>query len=1259
MIEKPPTGTILELFSPEKPVDRPIEKVIDYNATDEARIEREVSEYEVTPSVERGFRRFLEAFDQGVRVGDVTDIGVWVSGFYGSGKSSFTKYLGFALDPSRTVKGRPFVELLAERIGASDVRQLLLGLAKREPTAVFMLDLGTDQMAEAAHVSVMNIVYWNVLRKLGFARERKVADLELRLDAEGRLAEFEGEYTKRFPKLPPWSKIHNDPALAVPCASQLVPMFYPSVYRDESTFENVQYEPIEDVKEVAARIVNLVRRRTKRKNILFLVDEVGQYVAPRKDLILNLDGFVRQLKEVGGGHVWFVATAQQTLTEISEKAAINSTDLFKLKDRFPLSIELEATDIRDITASRLLTKTAAGLTRLKADFARHRELLELHSRLEGWPGAHETLDATTFARLYPLLPTRFDLVLDLIRALARRTGGAGLRSAIRLVQDLLVDASKGLPKGVKPVAQREVGTLVALDDLYDTLRVDIAKEHPQAVAGVERVSKHAAFKDDPLAIRVAKAVAALQPLESRSRTAENIAALLYRSLGEAGGTETVREMLHRLVDAREFGLVEVRADADSAAGAGFLYLSDEVQPIQKKRDGYLPTPTEINNVRTEVLGRLFDPVPEYRLEGNRPVQASVRLGRGLVAGEHGEVVFRLEEQEPGSVEARLDALVGETQSRKDHENTVFWVYARPTEAEDRLVDVCRSTWIQGEAQRQRDKEIKADVMRYLRAEERRADRARDVARAGFQQALVKGWFVFRGQKRAVEEKGAAVLPACNAMLADAAVRAFDRFPLIKRNFPADIAGKFLDAPRLDRMTRELDPAGFVQTKAGRSAVNMQHPALEEALRAFSAEVAKVGSGRVQGSAVLDLFHAPPYGWSKDTTRYVFAALLFATEIELHTGDGVLKTPGAKALEAFRNTQSFNRVGLAPRGQKVPIEALDRASQRLEKMFDVEVLPLEDQVSRTVRAHFPNVMERVGPLPARLRLLSLPGEERARLFIGSCADLLKEDAGGAASLLGGVVCSIPEDEAWSRGVVAALDGGGEAEVQRARGIVAELDALAGDFDDTNALREHASRATIQEILASEEFHRRMADLRASVRAIQDAVRSAYVDARKRLVDATEAARGRIQSRPSWSKIGADNQATLDARLSVADVPEQPTELVAGLRRALTRLLGLPALEEQLARQSDALVPAPVDTGGGGGTGDGGSGGGETGGGGHGGQDGKGDDGGYDDYPPEDDDPDDGREVELRTPADVDRFLEAIRKHLLLRLQLGPVRVGKKL
>lgn len=78
--------SIRTLFSTRRPIDRPIEKVIDYYATDEKRLLAEVEEYEVTDNVERCFRKFLDTFGEGVRSGQVSEIGVWVAGFYGSGK---------------------------------------------------------------------------------------------------------------------------------------------------------------------------------------------------------------------------------------------------------------------------------------------------------------------------------------------------------------------------------------------------------------------------------------------------------------------------------------------------------------------------------------------------------------------------------------------------------------------------------------------------------------------------------------------------------------------------------------------------------------------------------------------------------------------------------------------------------------------------------------------------------------------------------------------------------------------------------------------------------------------------------------------------------------------------------------------------------------------------------------------------------------------------------------------------------------------
>jgi hypothetical protein len=103
----------------------------------------------------------------------------------------------------------------------------------------------------------------------------------------------------------------------------------------------------------------------------------------RRLLDAQIDVFplARNLKELGPGKVWIAATGQQTLAEIVEKAAHNSAELNKLRDCFPIPINLDAQDIREITYRRLLTKSPEGEQRLKDEFGRYGQGLLNSTRL--------------------------------------------------------------------------------------------------------------------------------------------------------------------------------------------------------------------------------------------------------------------------------------------------------------------------------------------------------------------------------------------------------------------------------------------------------------------------------------------------------------------------------------------------------------------------------------------------------------------------------------------------------------------------------------------------------------------------------------------------------------------------------------------------------------------------------------------------------------------------------------------------------------
>jgi hypothetical protein len=1170
-------GSIRRVFSPRRPIDRQIEKVIDYYAQEEDRLGREIEEYEITDNIEGCFRKFLDVFGEGVRGAQVTEVGIWVSGFYGSGKSSFTKYLGTALDPEKVVQARAFLDLLCERFARNEIPAALRTVAKKHPTAVVLLDLGAEQLVESAAAPVSSVLYWKVLQWAGFSKEKKTAQLEFTLDRRGKYEEFKEKYRQRYGT--EWEDIHNDPLIAVARASEIIPSVLPEDFSTPESFRSLRFEEARDVRDLAREIIDLVRRKTERENILFLIDEAGQYVAPRVELILNLDGFARNLKELGKGKVWIAATGQQTLTEIVERAAHNTEELNKLRDRFPISIHLDARDIREITYRRLLEKSEEGRNRLLDLFREHGQALLTHTRMTGTALFRGDPDAETFAKFYPLLPQHFDLLLELIRTLARTTGGIGLRSSIRVIQDVLVDKSRVLDAEADKLADREMGELACVDDFYDTLRADIAKVLPHVVSSVDKAAT--IFADKPLVVRVAKAVAALQPVESFPRTAENIAALLYRKTGSPSMFKEVAEALKALIAEQECGLIE-----DPQAG-GYIFLSDAVRPLREKRTAYSPTSGECARERIEILKQgtpdhpMFRVQPSARLENVKEVKAAVKLGRTSVVGAAEDVDIRLEFVDSGLWEEKRKEFLVSTNSQIELKNSVVLLVKNEEEVDELLVEIVKSEKVVGDTD---ERSADRDVAQFLRSERRLAERNRERAAALLKKAIMDGLFIFRGMPTPVRETADTMDKAVRNILDRCVKEVFPHFHLAAIRPATDAAAKFLGVERMDRMPRDLDPLKLVNIVGGSHRVDTSKPVLAELLRVFQKKAADSGSGRLQGSFLQDLFSAPPYGWTKDTVRYLFAALLREGEVEFHVpgAEGPVSTTGPQAVDAVKSTVAFNRIGVGPRDVKVPHEALDRAARRLETLFGVEVFPLEDQISRAVRRHVPDLIEKIGSLPYRLRLLGLSGEDRSRGVIADAADLLKGDAGGAAAALGGLECSLPDEINWARSVFDALENGAETDVRAARKVFDSLKSLESLFPGSSKdLCSKTEVATVEEILASERFHERLPELRGLIGTLVDKAKERYKSERESYLDALADARTSLESSYDWARLVDEDREEIAARFT-SDLSESaddadPVSCVQTVmihKRSLTALVD--EIREEVRRRARLDDETPTGT-----------------------------------------------------------------------------------
>lgn len=265
------TNQIRTLFDPSRKIERSIEKVITYQAAKEERLKAEISEYIVTERIEDELEKLLGNMRSVMDEGGGHEVGVWVSGFYGSGKSSFTKYLGFAFDDSVNVDGRPFLEHFRDRLHRPQTKALLSAVAAKFPAAVVMLDLASEQLAGASLSEVSTVLYYKVLRYAGYSKNLKIAALERRLRKDGRKGQLEAVVSEMTGL--DWSIIKDDPLAAESIMPTVAHKLYPELFRTDQAFSTATSDTIHLMDDRVQEMIDVVQEATGKQYVIFVIDE--------------------------------------------------------------------------------------------------------------------------------------------------------------------------------------------------------------------------------------------------------------------------------------------------------------------------------------------------------------------------------------------------------------------------------------------------------------------------------------------------------------------------------------------------------------------------------------------------------------------------------------------------------------------------------------------------------------------------------------------------------------------------------------------------------------------------------------------------------------------------------------------------------------------------------------------------------------------------------------------------------------------------
>jgi len=435
------TQPIKTLFASD--IRRRIEEVIKVDQTDEDILREEIDEYVVTDSIRSHYTRIFEAYGETPNRPH-EGIAIWVSGFFGSGKSSFAKMLGLSIE-NRAVAGESAGERFANRTGDNKIRVLLKAIAEKIPTHAVIFDVSTDRGIRSGNQTLTEIMYGLFLQSLGYAKDLDLSELEITLEEKGQLPRFEDEYRRVFNK--EWSVEKGKVAFALSEASRVLHSLEPATYpMADSWVKAVKNKADISPGKLAERATDLMKRRRPGQSLMFVVDEVGQFVARDVQKMLDLQAVVQSLGVKGRGRHWLVVTSQEKLGELVSGLDDKKIEINRLMDRFPLQVHLEPSDISEVTSRRVLSKNAAAQTALGRLFDEYRGRLMEHTRLTADIRLPEvTRDG--FIDLYPLLPYQIDLIIQVVSGLrtqggaSKHVGGAN-RTIIKLAQQLLINPGR-------------------------------------------------------------------------------------------------------------------------------------------------------------------------------------------------------------------------------------------------------------------------------------------------------------------------------------------------------------------------------------------------------------------------------------------------------------------------------------------------------------------------------------------------------------------------------------------------------------------------------------------------------------------------------------------------------------------------------------------------------------------------------------------------------------------------------------------------
>jgi hypothetical protein len=572
-----------------KPISREIKGVIKVGQIEQAEILQELDEYVVTKELYRHFGSFFDAYTQGLNRS--TDaMGVWISGFFGSGKSHFLKILSYILD-NREVARRDAVSFFDDKIKDP---YLLANIKKagQAPADVvlFNIDSKSDYGTASNKDAILKVFIKVFYEMQGFYGSKPwIADMESQLSKEGKYEEFKKVILEKTGDT--WENRRRRVLFDKDLIVQAL-MDVRKVSRDSALawFNSKDNNFTMSIEEFALMVKSYIEEKGRDHHIVFLVDEIGQYIGENTQMMLDLQTLVEELGIKCRGKAWIIVTSQEDIDSVTK---VKGRDFSKIQGRFNTRINLSSGNVDEVIKTRILAKNSQARDTLGLLYHDSDAKLRNTISFSGTAEMKNFADKEDFIEVYPFIPYQFNL-LQKVFAGIRKHGSSGKH---------LAEGERSLLSAFQESAlayrEKSLGALVPFFLFYNSIETFLDGSIRRVIDQAQQNSKL-----EPADIDVLKLLFMIKYVKEIPSKLENITTLMVTTIDEDKITlkKNIEKSLRRLVNET---LIQKNGDE-------YVFLTDDEQDVNREIKNIFVESSEVITKLGEIIFEEIYPDKKYK-----------------------------------------------------------------------------------------------------------------------------------------------------------------------------------------------------------------------------------------------------------------------------------------------------------------------------------------------------------------------------------------------------------------------------------------------------------------------------------------------------------------------------------------------------------------------------------------------------------------------------------------------------------------------